>query len=713
MSATRILRQRAAGRCGADAALALCLTVACIALCSAPSHAAERYWIDAAGGSFTDTGNWSATDGGAGGAGVPTASDLAIFRISNTYTVTFPGRGILDPPLTYALGITLQDKGNVTWADGGGLNKLPAAVTATQLVLTRAGVGTTPKSLTSTLASLTVASASIAPNSATNNALNVSGGVMTVTGAAGGGVVVADGPDSIGALNVTGGADLAVNGSSPFLVIGKANSAITQGTATVSGAGSTVTVGAGGTIVLGDRTTSGEAGAAPTGVLNVLAGGSVSGGSAALANSPGATGNATVDGAGSIWTVGGLDVGQAGQSALLVRNGAALVSSTASLGRLATGDGEATIDGLGNVGTWTNAGSLTVGDAGGGTLSVLHAGQLASGSAVLGHAAGGTGEVLLDGIGSTWTNSGALTVGRAGAGTLNVIGGAQLDSGPAILGENSTGMGSVLVDGASSAWSVDGDLVIGAGATQTSSVRLNGGELSATGSITVGSHGVLKGKGVVTGAVTNGGTVSPGLSAGKLQVTGSYAQTAGGLLEIELGGTTPDTQYDRLVVSGGIALDGALTVTLINGFVPAAGQTFEILDGGISGAISTMTLPTLEPGLAWNLGSFYTAGVLRVASTLYTADFNENGVVDANDLELWKLGAGTASGAAHGQGDADGDGDVDGGDFLMWQRQLGSAGAAASGVAAPEAGAVSLASWAAAAMLGWRRMFARRRAPGA
>jgi hypothetical protein len=52
-------------------------------------------------------------------------------------------------------------------------------------------------------------------------------------------------------------------------------------------------------------------------------------------------------------------------------------------------------------------------------------------------------------------------------------------------------------------------------------------------------------------------------------------------------------------------------------------------------------------------------------------DFEEDGDVDGNDLDLWAAHVGAMGSAVHTQGDADGDSDVDGADFLFWQRQLG------------------------------------------
>ena len=44
------------------------------------THAQTRYWISATPGNWNNTANWSATSGGAGGASVPGASNLAIFN---------------------------------------------------------------------------------------------------------------------------------------------------------------------------------------------------------------------------------------------------------------------------------------------------------------------------------------------------------------------------------------------------------------------------------------------------------------------------------------------------------------------------------------------------------------------------------------------------------------------------------------------------------
>ncbi len=58
--------------------------------------------------------------------------------------------------------------------------------------------------------------------------------------------------------------------------------------------------------------------------------------------------------------------------------------------------------------------------------------------------------------------------------------------------------------------------------------------------------------------------------------------------------------------------------------------------------------------------------VLEVAAT--SGDFDLNGIVDSQDLNIWQTHYGTTSGATFTSGDADEDGYVGGLDFLLWQQ---------------------------------------------
>ncbi|MBA3483910.1 MAG: exo-alpha-sialidase [Pirellulales bacterium] len=77
------------------------------------------------------------------------------------------------------------------------------------------------------------------------------------------------------------------------------------------------------------------------------------------------------------------------------------------------------------------------------------------------------------------------------------------------------------------------------------------------------------------------------------------------------------------------------------------------------------------------------AGTYVRRQVILPGDYDNNRIVDASDLAVWKSNFGIVNSATTLQGDADGDQDVDGADLLVWQRQLGR-GAALASVAVPE-----------------------------
>ena len=115
----------------------------------------------------------------------------------------------------------------------------------------------------------------------------------------------------------------------------------------------------------------------------------------------------------------------------------------------------------------------------------------------------------------------------------------------------------------------------------------------AAGTMRVTDNGSLAGEGTVVGDVINsGGTIAPGGSPGRLDVTGNYTQGGIANLLIEIGGTLAELQYDQLFISGTASLAGSLTVELVDlgsgTFAPALGQTFDVLKagGGITGTFT-------------------------------------------------------------------------------------------------------------------------------
>jgi YD repeat-containing protein len=144
----------------------------------------------------------------------------------------------------------------------------------------------------------------------------------------------------------------------------------------------------------------------------------------------------------------------------------------------------------------------------------------------------------------------------------------------------------------------DGSVIVGNGSTftatgdfSTSGVATVDGSLVAP-DVSVTASGTLTGSGTVAGDVTSDGAVNPGSSPGGLLISGDYAQTSTGATNIEVGGSTPGSQYDQLLVSGSANLAGTLNVTLIGGFGPSVGQTFTVLTfGSHVGAFDAINLP--------------------------------------------------------------------------------------------------------------------------
>ena len=135
----------------------------------------------------------------------------------------------------------------------------------------------------------------------------------------------------------------------------------------------------------------------------------------------------------------------------------------------------------------------------------------------------------------------------------------------------------------------------------------SGGGVQAAG-VNINPGGLLNGAGTITSVVQNFGVVAPGMSAGVLHITGAFQQYPSATLNIEIGGTTLGSQYDQLAVTGNLVTAGNLSVSLINGFQPLAGNSFNILNGGT--ILNTFSTLRCRP---WTDESF---GIVRIFTTV-------------------------------------------------------------------------------------------------
>lgn len=142
----------------------------------------------------------------------------------------------------------------------------------------------------------------------------------------------------------------------------------------------------------------------------------------------------------------------------------------------------------------------------------------------------------------------------------------------------------------------DGRVHLEGGQLDAQLIQVDGGTLSGTGAIYVGSgpiHGNVRNR---TGAIQPGH--DNGHPVGTIAIDGDFAQETSGNLQIDLGGTTAGTQHDQLSVSRFAFLSGQLEVSLVDLgqglFSPVIGDTFEILntEEGISGTFESVALPT-------------------------------------------------------------------------------------------------------------------------
>lgn len=148
---------------------------------------------------------------------------------------------------------------------------------------------------------------------------------------------------------------------------------------------------------------------------------------------------------------------------------------------------------------------------------------------------------------------------------------------------------------------------------------VNNGAVNVTAGSTATFFGVVSGSGGFLGAGTKhfAGGVAPGLSPGLMTMGGSIV-FSGGTLTMELGGPWPGTGHDKIVFLPGstVTLAGiGLNVEYWGGWTAAAGQTYDLFDWNfLTGTFSSVALPALASGLAWNTSALYTSGVISVAA---------------------------------------------------------------------------------------------------
>ncbi|QIF04081.1 autotransporter-associated beta strand repeat-containing protein [Roseimicrobium sp. ORNL1] len=268
-------------------------------------------------------------------------------------------------------------------------------------------------------------------------------------------------------------------------------------------------------------------------------------------------------------------------------NGNSVVSAGASIG-YSSGKTATVIvqDTGGNAGLWTASGTMTVGDAGTGTLTIRSGGEVkvTTGGANIGQQSDGVGTVTVTGTGSKWNITGGMTIANEGQGSLTISSGGVVTFTDYVkIGVAECATGTVLVTGAGSQWSGSsetikvgyegvGQLTIENGGRVLANEVILGKEGSGEGTLnlkgTTGARGVLEvgsilegeGSGTINfdGGVLKAresGSLFQGFEKGDLQIL-----AGGAYIEVGTGLSTSITT--AMEGTGGLTKTGNGTLTL-------------------------------------------------------------------------------------------------------------------------------------------------------
>jgi T5SS/PEP-CTERM-associated repeat protein len=405
------------------------------------------------------------------------------------------------------------------------------------------------------------------------------------------------GDGGVGNLQLTKSANIYVTGSSTQFGIGHQ-----------TGSTGFVGISAGGNLLVEGHTTIGDAG---NGTLQVSDDGQITTSGTTVGNSSGTMGQASVFGFGSLWN----DTNDFVVAAAAGGSGTVTVGSQGSLQT----HGNCYIGGSGNA-------SVTIES---GATWDIQANPYQS--FVVGRNQGSTGVITVRDSGSFFGMTGLAIVGLSGKGSVVLTNGATGLSGILELGVAPTSGGALIIDG--STWTSLNNVFVGglpnaqpAGTGNiyvqnsgtmrlgpllylspsgvvtldpTAQIAVGPGLFGLLGTLRVTSGGMLFGKGRVQGqvVVAAGGVILPGDSPGILTIDGNFQEEAGGEMDIVIGGDTAGSNFSQLNITGTATLGGTLNVVLTNGFVPAPGQTFSILNAaGVSGTFSRVNGASISYG---------------------------------------------------------------------------------------------------------------------
>ncbi len=448
----------------------------------------------------------------------------ALYSASGVVSVAGTGFGATLPTVA-AMDIGRDATGVVTVRNGGRLEVV--ATTAGSggpgLRLGRGAAGSGTLNITGAGSVVAVSALSTTPGGGATEAFNPN---------------VRVGADGYGALNITQGGKLLIDGQAVATVANSRNTILTIGgnsTTAIGGRGTALVSGLGSEIRL-------------TGSDSLLR----------VATGPQSVGLLTVSDQASISSMN-LVVGDSGGTGVLKADRATLNLSGQQTGDALVGAGVF-------VGNGGGIGIMTL--ANGSQLNITNPGTAGAGMSLggLGSRPLGSGSLTLSGASQLNITAAPglayLQVGRIGTGLLEVKGASTVNVGDGniTIARLADSAGTLLISENSvvnAGWlgvgrykDATGDFNGGVG-----TALLTNGALNAQ-TIVIGSKGYLGGTGTIAGNVTNYGTFSPGNSPGTLEIDGDFTAAAGSrvILEVE-SNASGGFNTDRIVFRSGKTLD--------------------------------------------------------------------------------------------------------------------------------------------------------------
>ena len=286
-----------------------------------------------------------------------------------------------------------------------------------------------------------------------------------------------------------------------------------------------------------------------------------------------------------------LTIGDTAAGSMEINNASWVQNIDGYIGRNPTASGTVTVMGEGTFfgSRWFNNDYLYVGYLGTGVLNVSGGGHVRSTDGIIGFTPDSSGSVTVTGQGSLAASlweSDNIYVGYGGEGDMLVsAGGSVVTSLSSFIGYQQGSVGNVTVTGVDSLWQTTGGLYIGGdtdGAGGTGLLNIGPGGTVEADPVQIWSTGTLSGNGtLVSGSVSNYGTIKPGGYIETLTIEGNLTMWPGSTYEVDIDNSG---NSDLLSITGDLSIDGGTVKAVSTETVTGTKQYTIINAGSITGA---------------------------------------------------------------------------------------------------------------------------------